>query len=885
MYNSLWAGASVNSKHYQIYYSNQYIFKFIEEADIEWTPYGDIAIADLKDYPGNIFAIKGDNKHQMALALWMAVNYMQERNIPFEFAARDNVIVVIPTGKEGPSIFEGVPWGVPEKMGLLNVMDKKLFERLTYEDIAASIQETTLPDGEYKLLLREYIQLLSSLEQSEEADIGKNVVPEDHEGKTNPEVAKAMKEKRFIRVEKAIIRHGILPDEEKFVTERGRKASSNLFPESPLIEALNITLDIYRDDPKTIQQIDSISHIFLTPEETNLSRAPPFIWNEDLKRYQVAHAGRGLEHKEQNSYIPYVLIYRLITLLNSLDKDSPQYKDLRELIALIIRHEAKHAWEKATTGKTIEDEAHDKEVREIIEKIESYFNLQPDLSDSSQANDFSSFITSLKDNLPLDFVNLSLSDIREIVIPSWPGYKDYSSKEHELLPETKLFLSLPSLVDSLFVHTFRYSLHIVYSLAYLRQLSPDTRKKVLKQLSDLGYGDLSEWLSKTYNLRLDDLMDSIKRTYPGVYTTEQLERLEEFIALRDRIIGRARSLRVGIEALIYQQGDEGYRAVKECIKEHPDLLEILYGIKRAAIIDIDMSKDRLKAVQEILWALRQVEGLTINILPLGGNKYYVYDEYFLKQRSPKGIRHYTLTKEGLEHRIKLDIAREAGMYHDLPGEFRGASFVEKELMKNLTQAVLLSEPDKRFCKWDSSARIYRGQFPGSLALRTFNLKTFKVDVNTTATMNREKALFAQMEAELEAETIFGNRIPQVVIDDSDPEIFAANARNLDKLSKYYGVKIIHLSGLNRVADQRQFALQLANEYQELLKENKLPDTIRNILEEEKTRMIKGKEEKYRILENNEINIENMVYYIKHNVFEHISGVRNYTVLIVHGLVK
>ena len=83
------------------------------------------------------------------------------------------------------------------------------------------------------------------------------------------------------------------------MTERGRKARSDLFPESPLIEALNIALDVYRDDPKTIQQIDSTTHIFLTPEDTNLSRAPPFIWDEDLKRYQVAHAGRGLEHKEQ----------------------------------------------------------------------------------------------------------------------------------------------------------------------------------------------------------------------------------------------------------------------------------------------------------------------------------------------------------------------------------------------------------------------------------------------------------------------------------------------------------------------------------------------------------------------------------------------------------
>ncbi|MBA7516936.1 hypothetical protein ES705_08986 [subsurface metagenome] len=224
-------------------------------------------------------------------------------------------------------------------------------------------------------LIRQAKKKIADLKQSKDANIGKDVTPEDHEAKTNPEIAKAMKEGRFIRVKR---------DEGKYLIEKGGKASSNLFPESPVVEALNIALDVYGDDPKTIQQIDSTTHIFLTPEDTNLSRAPPFIWNEDLKRYEVAHAGRGLEHKEQNSYIPYVLIYRLITLLNSLEKNSPEYKDLRELIALIVRHEAKHAWEKATTGKTIEDEAHDKEVREIIEKVESYLNLQPDLSAPSE---------------------------------------------------------------------------------------------------------------------------------------------------------------------------------------------------------------------------------------------------------------------------------------------------------------------------------------------------------------------------------------------------------------------------------------------------------------------------------------------------------------------
>src|SRR5208283_4128301 len=97
----------------------------------------------------------------------------------------------------------------------------------------------------------------------------------------------------------------------------------------------------------------------------------------------------------------------------------------------------------------------------------------------------------------------------------------------------------------------------------------------------------------------------------------------------------------------------------------------------------------------------------------------------------------------------------------------------------LSSAILLGNEDKRFCYWDNEEKLFRA---GSLAGRLFSLSPSKVDVNTTATINREKALLSQLSSELEAETIFNNRIPQVIIDDSAPEIFQANASNLAKLS-------------------------------------------------------------------------------------------------------
>ena len=115
-YHSLWAGASVNSKHYQLYLSNQYLFDYIKAAQLNWHTFGNIAIADLTDYPGNMFVIKGDDKQQLQVAFWAAINYLQKNNIPFTIAAKDNLVVITPTAKEALETFEGFDWrwGAPE---------------------------------------------------------------------------------------------------------------------------------------------------------------------------------------------------------------------------------------------------------------------------------------------------------------------------------------------------------------------------------------------------------------------------------------------------------------------------------------------------------------------------------------------------------------------------------------------------------------------------------------------------------------------------------------------------------------------------------------------------------------------------------------------------
>ncbi|MCK5601204.1 HEAT repeat domain-containing protein, partial [Candidatus Pacearchaeota archaeon] len=117
-----------------------------------------------------------------------------------------------------------------------------------------------------------------------------------------------------------------------------------------------------------LEMLETTAHIFITPKNGDLTRAPPFLWYEDANRYLLGHAGRGLKHAEQNSYLSYVLIYRLIDLLHQATNSQDSTR-LTSLIARIIRHEAQHAWNKKHGDPEWEDT---EEVDWIIKKLEQY---------------------------------------------------------------------------------------------------------------------------------------------------------------------------------------------------------------------------------------------------------------------------------------------------------------------------------------------------------------------------------------------------------------------------------------------------------------------------------------------------------------------------------
>jgi len=194
--------------------------------------------------------------------------------------------------------------------------------------------------------------------------IGKGMKPEDHEPVINRTIRKGMIEGRFVKVERK---------NRDFEVTYGKRDSEKTFNSAPLVEAMEIAFDQYADDPEIIKMLETTAHLFITPEDGDPARAPPFILYEDANRYLLGHAGRGLDHEEQNSYLPYALISRLIDLLHQAT-NSQDTSRLKYLIARIIRHEAQHAWNKRYGDPEWEDEA---EVREIIIEVEQYLAVGP----------------------------------------------------------------------------------------------------------------------------------------------------------------------------------------------------------------------------------------------------------------------------------------------------------------------------------------------------------------------------------------------------------------------------------------------------------------------------------------------------------------------------
>lgn len=188
--------------------------------------------------------------------------------------------------------------------------------------------------------------LASGTSLSPGTGIGKGTFTWNDHTKTNDAIESAFREGRAL----VVYGKGRIPSPE---TDRFK----NIIEEA---------ISYYRTtrDANAIGEIETTTYILIKPKDKAALHTPScFIWYDSLDKYNIAHAGRGPGKTEQQAYIPYNLLVSLM------DQGAPML-----LIAKILRHEARHAREKAITGQTREME---QELRDLIKELEPY--LIPDI--------------------------------------------------------------------------------------------------------------------------------------------------------------------------------------------------------------------------------------------------------------------------------------------------------------------------------------------------------------------------------------------------------------------------------------------------------------------------------------------------------------------------
>ena len=178
-----------------------------------------------------------------------------------------------------------------------------------------------------------------------------------------------------------------------------------------------------------------------------------------------------------------------------------------------------------------------------------------------------------------------------------------------------------------------------------------------------------------------------------------------------------------------------------------------------------------------------------------------------------------------------------------------------------------------FTRWDDKSFIYRH---AALASRVFEIERPAVDTIFIATGMRPEGLKGQLEAEVENHQIFNCRVDFVVIDGSDEEsreVFERDRTMLGELTAKYGTHFLHLDAKNHwYGDIAAYAEKLTQRLNKELAAGSIDATAREIFTLRKV-----------IGDNNTIETKAMVGFLLKNVFRHISGVRNYTVLLGKGL--
>ena len=248
----------------------------------------------------------------------------------------------------------------------------------------------------------------------------------------------------------------------------------------------------------------------------------------------------------------------------------------------------------------------------------------------------------------------------------------------------------------------------------------------------------------------------------------------------------------------------------------------------------------------------------------------VYNVYALKKAAVFSGREFAETPNGLEHLIKKDIVRGKGLFFDLAFTKERAEY---SMFERLAKAIMLNLKEERFVVWDEGLLLYRA---GRIGRQVYTLAKPVLDVEFIGTGMRPTAIKNEVLSELGARVIFGERAPLVIIDGSDTDngkenVFALNKSNIEAISKQYDVEVLHLSIDVWKSDIKDYASHLSRLYQQAL------DSGAGLLPE-----IRATLTHYGVLKDSKVSEEAMFTYLMRNIFFHISGLRNYTVLMGKG---
>ena len=167
--------------------------------------------------------------------------------------------------------------------------------------------------------------------------------------------------------------------------------------------------------------------------------------------------------------------------------------------------------------------------------------------------------------------------------------------------------------------------------------------------------------------------------------------------------------------------------------------------------------------------------------------------------------------------------------------------------------------------------MWRSPKSNALGPRVFELQRPQARTLYIGEDSRPKSLKDQVEIELENATIFNSHTDLCVIDGSRERSLERNTKVLRSFVKKYGATIVLLTAEEWLSDLKMYRDFASARWQQALDNKTIDSDILKLLKEQEL-----------IDESSHIDKDKLLKYFIKNVFKHISGLRNYTVLVAKG---